>query len=49
MTIEHDVKAQNLKTQTILNIVRLAAPIDMPHGRLARDQRLDYYVFDLFF
>lgn len=48
LVINHDIEAQNLKTQTVLNIVRLATVVVVLHHWLRQAQSLQYDVVYLF-
>ena len=49
ITVQHDVKAEYLETQTILDVIWLAASVYMPHCRLSGYERFYNNAFYLLF
>lgn len=47
--VQHDVKAQDLETQLILDVLRLAGSVNVPHAGLPSDESLNDQVIDLRF
>ena len=49
IAVQHDVKAENLETQTVLDVIWLAASVNMPHCRLSGYERFYNNAFYLLF